>query len=170
MQEIDFRHDLLPLKNQLFRLALRITLDRMEAEDVVQDTLIRIWQRRAELAEVKSLEAFCLTTCRHLALDRRERKDAQNVPLEDRQAETPDAARSPQEQLEHEEKLRRVHLLINRLPERQRTVLQLRDIEGHSYKETAQIMEITEDQVKVTLFRARRAIREQYKKIEDYGL
>lgn len=41
MQEISFRNDILPLKDKLFRLALRITSDRAEAEDVVQETLIR---------------------------------------------------------------------------------------------------------------------------------
>jgi len=46
MQEISFRNDILPLKDKLFRLALRITLDRAEAEDVVQDTMIRVLSGR----------------------------------------------------------------------------------------------------------------------------
>ena len=57
MKEIDFREDLLPLKNKLYRLALRITLDTAEAEDVTQDTLIRVWTKREELGALNSLEA-----------------------------------------------------------------------------------------------------------------
>ena len=69
MKEIDFQHDLLPLKNLLYRLALRISLDTAEAEDIVEETLLRVWHRRAELTELDSLEAYCQTICRNLALD-----------------------------------------------------------------------------------------------------
>ena len=62
MQEISFRDDILPLKDKLFRLALRITLDRAEAEDVVQDTMIRVWSKREEWTQFGSVEAYCLTS------------------------------------------------------------------------------------------------------------
>ena len=79
MQEISFRNDILPLKNKLFRLALRITLDSAEAEDIVQDTLIRVWNKRDEWHSLDSVEAYCLTVARNLAIDRSQRKEAQNV-------------------------------------------------------------------------------------------
>ena len=60
--------------------------------------------------------------------------------------------------------------LFRQLPEKQKTVMQLRDIEGKSYKEIAQVLGITEEQVKVTLFRARQRIRQAFEKIENYGL
>jgi RNA polymerase sigma-70 factor (ECF subfamily) len=49
MQEISFRNDILPLKDKLYRLAFRITLNSAEAEDVVQDTMIRVWNKRDHL-------------------------------------------------------------------------------------------------------------------------
>ena len=58
MKEIDFRHDLLPLKDKIFRLALRITLRADEAEDITEETLVRAWEKRGELAQVNSLEAY----------------------------------------------------------------------------------------------------------------
>ena len=170
MKEIDFRRDLLPHKDKLYRLALRITLQRPEAEDVVQETLIRAWERREELGNVESVEAYLLTVCRNLAIDRREKKDNQNVSLGEEEMELPASDISPQERLEYEERLRRVHELFSKLPERQRTVMQLRDIEGLSYRETAQTMGITEDVVRVTLHRARAAIRQAFEKEEYYGL
>ena len=136
----------------------------------MQETLLRVWQKRAELTEVQSLEAYCLTICRNLALDRRQRKETENLSLDTTDYDAPDNSRSPQERMEYEEKLRRVHELFNRLPERQRDVMQLRDIEGKSYKEVADILGLTEDVVKITLYRARQAIRKQYEKIEHYGL
>ena len=82
MKEIDFLNDLLPLKHKLYRLAQRITLDSLEAEDVVEDTLVRVWERRKTLTEVDNLEVYCLTICRNLALDRAERKDAQHATID----------------------------------------------------------------------------------------
>ena len=58
MREIDFRNDILPLKDSLFRLALRITLNKAEAEDVVQDTMMRVWKRREAMKEVEQMDAF----------------------------------------------------------------------------------------------------------------
>ena len=74
MQEISFRNDILPLKDKLFRLALRITLDRAEAEDVVQDTMIRAWNKRDEWSQFESVEAYCLTVAKNLAIDGVKRK------------------------------------------------------------------------------------------------
>ena len=61
MKKISFRTDVLPLKNELFRLALRITLNREDAEDVVQETMIRVWNRRDQWEQIESIEAFCTT-------------------------------------------------------------------------------------------------------------
>ena len=70
MKKISFRSDILPMKDTLFRLALRITLSREEAEDIVQDTLIKVWNRRDSWDTIESVEAFSLTICRNIALDR----------------------------------------------------------------------------------------------------
>lgn len=169
MKKISFRNDVLPLKDKLYRLALRITLDTAESEDIVQDTLIRVWNKREELAQVENIEAYSLTICRNMALDCSSKKENQNLSLDDALPAI-DSASSPSELLVSRERLSWVQRLFNRLPEKQRSVMQLRDIEGKSYKEIAAIMEISEDQVKVTLFRARQTIRTQFEKIDTYGL
>lgn len=169
MQKISFRNDILPLKDKLFRLALRITFDRAEAEDIVQDTLIRVWNKRDEWAELESVEAYCLTITRNLAIDRSQKAEAQNLELTPETQELPDAL-TPDRQLEQAEQFRLIHQLVDELPEKQRTVLQLRDMEGKSYKEIADIMGLTEDQVKVNLFRARQRIKLKYSEIDTYGL
>ena len=170
MTTIDFRKDLLPLKDKIYRMGLRITLNAQEAEDLTQDTLLRAWNKRGALGGVDSLEAYCLTICRNLALDRMAKRENANLSLEDYPTDTFDNARTPQEQLEHDEKLQRIHQLFNELPEKQRTALQLRDIEGLSYQEAAAAMEVTEETFKVTLHRARKALRNHYEKLDNYGL
>lgn len=170
MKQIDFRRDLLPLKDKLFRLALRITLNAPEAEDLTQDTLIKVWNKREELGDISNLEAFCMTTCRNMALDLIARKERETLSIETPGIDASDNGRTPEEELEHQDKLRQVHKLFQALPEAQRTAMQLRDIEGLSYAEAAEAMQLSEAAFKVTLHRARKTIKAQYEKIDNYGL
>lgn len=170
MKEIDFRRDLLPLKDKIYRIGLRITLNAQEAEDLTQDTLIRAWDRRGELGAVENIEAWCIAVCRNMAIDRIGRKENENLSIEATAADAPDSSRTPEERLEHDDRLNRVHRLFNALPEKMRTAMQLRDIEGLSYHEAAEAMQITEELFKVTLHRARKALKTQYEKIDSYGL
>lgn len=169
MQEISFRDDILPLKDKLFRLALRITLDRAEAEDVVQDTMIRVWSKREEWSSFGSVEAYCLVVARNLAIDRSQRKEASNVPITPAMEEQADLL-NPYERLVQDEKLDLINKLVNELPEKQRLIIQLRDIEGESYKTIASVLGLTEEQVKVNLFRARQKVKQRFLDIEKYGL
>ena len=167
MKTISFQSDILPLKNELFRMALRITQNREEAEDVVQETMIKVWNRREQWAQLESIEAFCLTICRNLALDKLRRMDNQVQSLGDDIDPTDHSHSSNPEQVTiQNERTQMVRQLISELPERLRTCMQLRDIEGKSYRDIATILDITEQQVKVNIFRARQAVREQYLKIE----
>ena len=170
MKPIDFRLDLLPLKDKIYRTGLRITLNAQEAEDLTQDTLLRVWSKRNDLQQVGSIEAYCLAVCRNLALDRMAKRENGNLSLEAEQTDAPDNARTPQEQMEHEEELKRIHQLFNRLPEKFRTALQLRDIEGMTYRQAAEAMNMTEELFKVTLHRARKNLRSDYEKDYRYGL
>ena len=167
--EISFRDDILPLKDKLFRLALRITFDRAEAEDVVQDTMIRVWNKREEWTQFGSIEAYCLTVAKNLAIDRSQKKEAQNVELTPEMEEESEIS-GPYDQLVNNERMSIIHRLINELPEKQRLIMQLRDIEGESYKEIAKILNLTEEQVKVNLFRARQKVKQRYLEIDEYGL
>lgn len=169
MQELSFRNDILPLKDKLFRLALRITFDRAEAEDVVQETLIRVWNKRDEWTQFGSVEAYCLTVAKNLAIDRSQKKDAQTLELTSDMEQASDAS-SPYEKLVNKERMTLIHRLINELPEKQRLIMQLRDIEGKSYKEMAVLLNLTEEQVKVNLFRARQKVKQKFIDIEGYGL
>ena len=97
MKEISFRNDVLPLKDKFYRLALRITRNREEAEDIVQETLIRLWDKRNELHE--GMESLGFTICRNLALDQMQKKEAQNVAFDPELHETADNGTSPAEML-----------------------------------------------------------------------
>ena len=83
MKKISFRNDILPLKNELYRLALRITLNPAEAEDIVQETMIKVWNKREQWNDIESIEAFCLTICRNISLDKMRKMENQNQSLEE---------------------------------------------------------------------------------------
>ena len=170
MKNISFRNDVLPLKNVLYRLALRITLNREEAEDIVQDTLMKVWDRRDDWQDIDSIEAFSLTICRNLSLDRMKRAGASNRPIGDGEALTADTGGDPYEHTAGKDRVEQVKRIVDSLPEKQKSCMQLRDFEGKSYKEIAQVMGITEEQVKVNIFRARQAVKQKYNEIDRYGL
>lgn len=170
MKEISFRNDVLPLKDKLFRLALRITLNREEAEDIVQDTLIKVWNSRNKWQQLDSIEAYSLTIARNLSLDRIKKMENQNGSLEDEKTERSDATSNPSERMIQKDKLDIVKRMIDELPEKQRSCIQLRDIEGKAYKDIALILGITEEQVKINIFRARQTIKQRFQQFDKYGL
>ncbi len=179
MEKIDFRTDILPLKNGLFRLALRITLNRAEAEDVVQETMLRVWSRRDKWGEIESIEAFCMRICRNLALDKVKRAGSKTLSIDGKAppetgvaegGEDTSLAANPQRQAERQDSIAIVRRIIDSLPEKQRTIIHLREIEGKAYKEIAAMLDISEEQVKVGLFRARQTIKQRYTETENYGL
>ena len=176
MKKISFRDDVLPMKNRLYRLALRITLNPAEAEDAVQDTLIKVWEHREEWERIESIEAYAHTICRNIALDMAGKAGYGNVQLNEElrvkneESSMFNAQCSMFNEFEQKERLSLVKKIMDTLPEVQRSIMELRDIEGKTYQEIGNILKLSESQVKVYLHRARTSIRQQVDKIEKYGL
>lgn len=172
---MDFRADILPHRDRLYRLALSITAHTAEAEDVVQETMLRAWQHRDEWPQIQNPAAWLAQVCKRLALDSRKRLDRLR-PLDattaDSEQPRPLAALSagkttalpptPADTLEQHESLSLLSQLIRQLPPPQDDLVRLRDIEGLSYRDIALQLSLTEDQVRVYLHRARISLRDQY--------
>ena len=165
-----FEKELLPHSDRLFRMALRITLDKEAAEDLVRETLLKVWQHHDTLSEIDNLESYLITICRRLALDYMARKERDNVSLDQVDIDTADASVSPLEKLSRDDRIAWVRQLIDTLPEKQRSIVQLRDIEDKSVKETAEILGITQEDVKTSHHRARKTLRAKLQEIDQYGL
>ena len=161
MDNISFRTIVLPLSDRLFRLALRITMNRAEAEDVVQDTLLKVWEQRSQWEQINNLEAFAIAICRNRALDVMKRAGRNTASL-DKVDNGQWSMVNGQSALEAREQLSLVRKLMDGLPEIQRTIIHLRDIEGQTYQEIAEALDISETQVKVYLHRARTKIKKGY--------
>jgi RNA polymerase sigma-70 factor (ECF subfamily) len=133
--------------------------------------MIKVWNRRDRWDELESIEAFCLTICRNISLDKVKKAENQNQSLMD-EHDAPDNSytSNPEEQAMQQDRIALIRRLINTLPEKQRSCMQLRDFEGKSYKEIAKILAISEEQVKINIFRARQTIKQKYIETENYGL
>lgn len=165
----DFKQMVLPFQHKLYRFALRLLGTDAEAEDVVQEVFIKAWDRREQLPEYTNVEAWCMRVTKNLSLDvlkSKHRKFRLNRTEQDVQS----AAVRPDKQAELNDAYSHVHSIIETLPEKQKLIIQLRDIEGYSYQEIAEMLEINLNQVKVNLFRARDKVRKQLIKAESYGL
>lgn len=168
MKKVSFQNDILPLKNKLYRLALRITLNPEDAEDTVQETMMKVWNKRQQWEQIESMEAFCMTICRNIALDKTHRMTGSEQSLDADEHDTPDTNyhANPEQQTIEQDRIRLVRTIIDSLPEKQRSVIQLRDFEGKSYKEIAAIMDISEEQVKINIYRARQAVKQRFLETE----
>ncbi|MEM6966906.1 MAG: sigma-70 family RNA polymerase sigma factor [Bacteroidota bacterium] len=164
-----FTSDILPYKNKLYRFALRIVGNAAEAEDVVQEVMIKLWNQREKLHEYSNLEAWCVRMTKNLSIDKTRSKHFKMGIIPEGFDISTDHY-NPHRVAESQDTMTRIKHLINSLPPKQRDVMQLRDIEGMSYKEIEEQLQIPMNQVKVYLFRARKFIKSQLINSESYGL
>ncbi len=154
-----FQKHILPIKDKLYRFAHRILKNAMEAEDVVQEVLLKIWQKRESWHEIQNIEALVMKMTKNLALDKLKSKHFQTNGLPDHTDWRYEAAQ-PDEITEGSDLIGLIRQMMNDLPEKHRLVMQLRDIEGLSYEEISEVLEMPMSQLKINLFRARQSIRE----------
>ena len=166
MDKNEFISLVLPLKDRLFRVAWCILRSKEEAEDIVQDVMLKVW--RDEKGKVENQAAYCYTMARNLALNRLVLKDNRSKELEG--AYEQEVQEQPLENIIRTEKMKLLYRMIDGLPGLQRDVVQLRDMEGLSYRDIAKTLQVTEEQVKVNLFRARKKIKTWILNMENYGL
>ena len=171
MTKQEFKSLVLPTKGKLYRLALRMLNSRQEAEDIIQDTYLKLWNMRDQLSQYNSIEALAVTMTKNLCIDklRSYRKRKQNDGGLDNILLSSDKRHNPAEMLELDESMRCVYECIQQLPDQQRLVIQLRDIEHYSYEEISEMTDLKVNNIRVALSRARKSVREEYQKKQNYG-
>ncbi|MGB3078170.1 MAG: sigma-70 family RNA polymerase sigma factor [Saprospiraceae bacterium] len=157
------------MKDKLYRYALRFVKDGESAEDVVQDVMYKLWQKRQEVDTIENLEAWMMVLTRNRALDiLRKVKDNQvNI---DEAYSVSDQAPIPDKIMETADLMTQLNACLDQLPEKQRTVFHLREIEQMTYEEICTMTGFNLDDVKVSLFRSRKHIQRMLSKINTFGL
>ncbi|MBC8485873.1 MAG: sigma-70 family RNA polymerase sigma factor [Bacteroidetes bacterium] len=153
-----FKIEVLPLKHKLYRFAKRLLKNATETEDIVQEVFIRLWTRRERLSEYKSIEAFAMIITKNLCLDNLKSKRNNTDELTEKYERMTDA--TPYEKVELNDTYNKVQEIINTLPEQQKMIIHLRDIEGYEFNEIAEIVQISSNTIRVNLSRARKKVRE----------
>jgi RNA polymerase sigma factor (sigma-70 family) len=157
-----------PFKDRIFRLAKRLLVSTEEAEDATQEVLVRLWNNREKLSGYSSVEALAMTITKNYCLDQLKSKRATEMRIvhnnyTDREA-------GLQQQAEDRDSWSWVEKIIATLPEQQRMIVQMRDIEEYEFEDIAKIMDMNETAVRVALSRARKIIREELLKKHSYGI
>ena len=168
MNQNEFLKLVSPFKDKLFRLAKRLLVSNEEAEDATQEVLVKLWVKKEGLEKYTSVEALAMTMTKNFCLDQLKSKRATNMSLVHSNYTSNEA--SLQQKLEDQDSLSWVEKVVNNLPEQQRLIIQMRDVEQYEFEEIAKILEMNETAIRVALSRARKTIREFMTNTHNYGI
>jgi len=168
MKQSDFVEIIAPFKDKVFRLAKRLLVSREEAEDATQEILLKLWDKKDKIADYNNVEAFSMTMTKNFCLDRLKSKQAQNLKIV--HSNYTDNNTSLQKQVEVNDSISWVSKIIEDLPEQQKMIIQLRDIEQYDFSEIAKMLDMNETAIRVALSRARKTIREKLTRTHSYGI
>jgi RNA polymerase sigma-70 factor (ECF subfamily) len=168
MTQTDFVKLVMPFKDKVFRLAKRLLVSKEEAEDATQEILMKLWKNQEKIEDYNNVEAFSMTMTKNFCLDRLKSKQAQNLKIV--HSNYQDNNTSLQKQVELNDSVDWVSKIIETLPEQQKIILQLRDIEQYEFEEIAEMLEMNQTAIRVALSRARKSIREQLTNTHKYGI
>jgi len=168
MNQSDFLKVVLPFKDKVFRLAKRLLVSTEEAEDATQELFFKLWRNKEKLADYKNVEAFAITMTKNYCYDRLKSKQASNLTLVHSNYKEKDT--SLDKKLEYRDSVSQVHKLIENLPEQQKLIIQLRDVEQYDFDEICKMLDMKPTAVRVSLSRARKTIREELIKKHNYGV
>lgn len=161
MNQEQFKNTVFVHKDKLFRFAKRILVDDDEAFDAVQNVMMRLWKLKDQLHQYKNVEAFCMQSVKNEALNRikRDKVRADYVDQYQVVSMTENKVGNTKEIILE---------MINSLPEKQRLVMHLRDVEDYDIEEIVEVLDMGESAVRVNLMRARQKVKEQLTKLFDY--
>ena len=159
MKQSEFLETVLPFKDKVFRLAKRLLVSVEEAEDATQELYMKLWKNKKQIQNYKNVEAFAMTMTKNYCFDRLKSKQASNLTLVHSNYEANET--SLQRKIELNDSVSQVHKLIDNLPEQQRMIIQLRDIEQYEFDEIAKLLNMKPTAIRVALSRARKTIKEQ---------
>ena len=168
MTQAEFLNIVMPFKDKVFRLAKRLLVSKEEAEDATQEILIKLWRNKQKIQDYKYVEAFSMTMTKNFCLDRLKSKQAQNLKIV--HSNYQDHNVSLQKQIELNDSVDWVSKIMEELPEQQKIIIQLRDIEQYEYSEISKVLDMNETAIRVSLSRARKTLREKLTKTHNYGV
>lgn len=156
MNAQQFQHQVLCYSDKLYRMALSVLKDDSLSKDAYQELMMRLWEKRSQLKMIENRQAYLLTSMRNLCLDMLRKQQPNGVLPLNAASTVPD----PHQLTEEADMVNNISRMIDLLPEMQRTIIRMKDVEEMEMTEIAKIMSLTENAVTANLSRARKKIRE----------
>ncbi|SHF53946.1 RNA polymerase sigma-70 factor, ECF subfamily [Mariniphaga anaerophila] len=166
MTETEFKNSILPYSRKLYPMLKRILKDEEETRDALQDLMARFWSKRMELKKCRNQQAYVITIAKNYSFDLLKRK--RNISFSENGEKQFFYVKAEEINPDLKEKFEQVHKVIERLPEKYREVIRLRDIDGFSYHEIKEMTGMEVPNIRVVLSRARKKVKEEVEKIYDY--
>jgi RNA polymerase sigma-70 factor (ECF subfamily) len=162
MSQERFKAEILPIRQKLFHIAQHILVEEEEAEDAVQEVLLKLWHTRDSLIKYDNAAAFATTVTKNHCLDRLKVKN--RTDLLDESHNTRAETDNPYLQLERKNTEEIIRKIVECLPPLQQAIIRMKDMEEYEVDEIAEITGTSPDAVRVNLSRARKKVREEYLK------
>lgn len=161
----DFKQRFMPHHRLLYKVAYRLTGNVQDAEDLLQDTYLKLWLKRDDLTEEAETQAYLVMLMRNLFLDQRRLKRIDTSADIDK-AEPPDE-QSFDQQIDSRDEAQKMEGLIRQLPERDGNIVQMHLVEGRSYKEIEQDTGLSQGNIRIIVMRARQKLKQQFLKLTN---
>lgn len=157
----EFKKEYLPYQRKLYNIAFRLLENSFDAEDIVQEAYIKLWDKRKDLRHVENRESYCMVLIKNLCLDfiRTNKRYTQRRPSDE--IIVVDDVQLP-EQIDARDEAEYVKTLINLLPEQQKKVLLLKHYDGYSNEEIEEITGFSDVHIRVLLSRGRKKMKELF--------
>jgi RNA polymerase sigma-70 factor (ECF subfamily) len=168
MNQKDFLNKVMPFKDKVYRLAKRLLVSSDEAEDATQELYFKLWKNREKIETYDNVEAYAMRMTKNYCLDQLKSKRAGNLKLV--HSNYKDENISLQKEIEVHDEVNIVKEMMKDLSEKQRMIVQLRDIENYEFDEIGKILNMEPTAIRVALSRARKALREKLIKKQQYGI
>jgi len=167
--EKQFIDQIQSMRDRIFRVTKRILISKEEAEDATQEVIIKLWNMDQEnRSSFKNIEAYSITMAKNYCLDRLKSKQAQVLTLNEQLSTR--QSNSLIKQIQASDEMSWVAKIIDALPEKERLIIQLREIEQYDFDQIASLLEIPEGTVRVYLSRTRKKIKKQFLEIQEHGI
>jgi len=169
MEQEQFKREILPLRKQLLKYSRSILENPEDAEDVVQEVMMKLWFIRKELHQYENVTALSVQITKHLCLNRLKVAQRKIESLESYsraeyglESDIP----SPYTQLEQKDDVSHVMRIIDQLPDLQQTILRMRHIDGFELDEIVALTGSKPEAVRMNLSRARKKVKELFLKFQ----
>ena len=164
MDAREFKQRFMPFHRRLYRVGYHLTGNAQDAEDLLQDTYLKLWQKRDDLREEAMTEAYLVALMQNLFRDQRRLKRIDTSEDIDDHAEPPDE-QSLSQTIEAKDEAQQMGVLMDQLPERDSTILKMHLVEDKSYEEIERDTGLSQGNLRIIMMRTKQKLKQQYLKL-----